>query len=181
MAFLTNAYAKLMSGKLVRSINFELMGISSRLRRKTREISDVTNVFTRQERSMKQALQAQCQAISMGGFLGVNTMPLSMMGPGAMDAQNLFSVYGSLDKDSLAAISLAQQTAQMQYQQSLTLWQNQFEQEKEMVLSQLKDEEEDLQIQKENLESRLKLAEAEYKAYSDREDKEAQSVAPKQA
>lgn len=53
MGFLMGAYGKLMTGKLVRDIQFQMLGIQSRLRRVTREIGDKTKMYEAQERNME--------------------------------------------------------------------------------------------------------------------------------
>ena len=60
----------------------------------------------------------------------------------------------------------------------MAMMQDQFDQMREMMLQPLKDLEEDLQSQKDNLESRVKIAEAEYEAKKKEEDAGVKSLAP---
>ena len=53
-----------------------------------------------------------------------------------------------------------------------------FEMQREAMLQPLKDLEDDLQTQKDNLESRIKIAQAEYDAKKDEEKQGAQGMKP---
>jgi hypothetical protein len=71
-----------------------------------------------------------------------------------------------------------QQQAQMQFVQSQNYYQNIMEMQKEADLQALKDLEEDLQTEKDNLESRLKIAQNEYDAKKEEEKQGAQNLKP---
>ena len=49
MGFLSGAYGKLMAGKLVRQIQYQLTGVQSQLRRVTKEVGDMEKMFTAKE------------------------------------------------------------------------------------------------------------------------------------
>ena len=66
----------------------------------------------------------------------------------------------------------------MQYAQAQSMWQNTFEMMKQADLQALKDLEDSLQIEKDNLESRLKIAQQEYEAYKQEEKADAKGLVP---
>ena len=66
MGFLNGAYGKLMAGKLVRDLQYQMTSVQSRLRRVTREIGQKEKMYQAQERNMKQAMQSQMQAAMWG-------------------------------------------------------------------------------------------------------------------
>ena len=85
------------------------------------------------------------------------------------------AAFSGIDPNQYAKFS---QMAQMKYAQSNAMWQNMFEMQRDSVLQALKDEEDDLQTQKDNLESRIKIAQAEYDAKKDEEKQGAQGLKP---
>ena len=85
------------------------------------------------------------------------------------------NAFSGIDSNQYAQYS---QMVQMKYAQSNAIWQNMFEMQREAMLQPLKDLEDDLQTQKDNLESRIKIAQAEYDAKKDEEKQGAQSLKP---
>ena len=83
--------------------------------------------------------------------------------------------FSGMDANKYAQFS---QAVQMSYAQSNAIWQNMFEMQREAMLQPLKDLEDDLQTQKDNLESRIKIAQAEYDAKKDEEKQGAQGMKP---
>lgn len=59
MGFLSGAYGKLMAGKLVRDLQYQMTSVQSRLRRVTREIGDMEKNMQAQERNMNAQFQNQ--------------------------------------------------------------------------------------------------------------------------
>lgn len=173
MGFLSGAYGKLMAGKLVRDIQFQMTSVQSRLRRVTREIGQKEKMYQAQERNMKQAMQAQMQ-YALQGAAGM------MMGQSAgnMDINAVMGMWGGMSQQQMSAYSAISQQIQMQFMQSQTMWQNMFEMQREADLQALKDLEEDLQVEKDNLESRLKIAQGEYEAKKEEEKQGAQNLKP---
>jgi hypothetical protein len=205
MGFLSGAYGKLMAGKLVRDIQYRMTSVQSRLRRITREIDLKTKMYQSQDRNMKFILQQQMQNFQQNAVLGVINnggyqLPngatisineaqanqlgmLSYMGYSAMSGSNISNLitggnFGTLDSTVSTLYSTIQQQAQMQYATSQTLYQNFSEMQKEADLEALKDEEEDLQTEKDNLESQLQIAKAEYDAKKEEEKDGAKNLAP---
>ena len=172
MGFLMGAYGKLMTGKLVRDIQFQMIGIQSRLRQVTREIGDKTKMYEAQERNMKSQMQAQMQA-AIFGYMGMNPgMQVGMMNP-------MMLLGGSgLDGNQMNQYAMYSQMVQMQYSQAQSMWQNMFEMQKQADLQALKDLEDSLQIENDNLKSRLQIAQQEYEAYKQEEKADAKSIVP---
>lgn len=170
MGFLSGAYGKLMAGKLVRQIQYQLTGVQSQLRRVTKEVGDMEKMFTAQERNMKAQMQSQ-----------MNTSVFNLMqgsGFGAFDQSNMLNVVNGMSQEQFSKYSMYNQYIQQQYAMAQSAWQDMFEMQRESVLQPLKDLEDDLQTQKDNLESRLKLAEQDYEAKKKEEQAGAKSFTP---
>lgn len=157
MGFLSGAYGKLMAGKLVRDLQYQMTSVQSRLRRVTREIGDMEKNMQSQERNLKAQMQSQMQASVFGA--------MSRAGVGGFDPT--YSLY-----------SMIQQQVQQQYSMAQSMWQNMFEMEREAQLQPLKDLEDSLQTEKDNLESRLKIAQAEYDAKKEEEKAGVKGLTP---
>lgn len=171
MGFLMGAYGKLMTGKLVRDIQFQMLGIQSRLRRVTREIGDKTKMYEAQERNMKSQMQAQMQA-SIYGYMGIDPM----FAQGNMSNPAFWQNAGlTMDMNKYAQYS---QMVQMQFAQANAMWQNVFEMQKEADLQALKDLEDSLQLENDNLKTRLEIAKNEYEAFKQEEKADAKSIMP---
>ena len=196
MGFLMGAYGKLMTGKLVRDIQFQMIGIQSRLRRVTREIADKTKMYEAQERNMRNRMQTQMQNV-MYGWAYSQGMPMAVPGSGQMGlnafgqqlvdgtAANCFALagggsgyanFGAFNSNQMQQYSAMQQMVQMQFAQANSLWQNSFEMQKEADLQALKDLEDSLQLENDNLKSRLQLAQQEYEAYKQEEKADSKSI-----
>ena len=169
MGFLNGAYGKLMAGKLVRDLQYQMTSVQSRLRRVTREIGQKEKMYQAQERNMKQAMQSQMQA-AMWGYMGIS--PMDMRGLDPATAQQLF---GNVDSTKY---SFAMQMVQTQYATAQNVYQQMFEMQREADLQALKDLEEDLQTEKDNLESRLQIAKQEYDAKKEEEKDGAKGLQP---
>ena len=191
MGFLMGAYGKLMAGKRMRSIQYQLTTVQSRLRRVTREIGDKEKDYAAQERNMKQMSQMQMQN-AMAGRLALwaqdtsnpDMARMAQIWGAGMFGGNMFGgdAFEGIDSRAqtsfMTAYSAMQQSIQMQYAASQKLWQDTFEMQKEADLQALKDLEEELQIEKDNLESQLKIAQADYEANKEMEKQGAQNLKP---
>lgn len=170
MGFLSGAYGKLMAGKLVRQIQYQLTGVQSKLRRVTKQVGDMEKMFSAQERNMKTQMQSQ-----------MNTSVFNLMGYsgfGAFDPSNMAGVTSGMSQEQFSKYSMANQMIQQQYAMAQSVWQDMFEMQREAVLQPLKDLEDDLATEKDNLESRLKLAESDYEAKKKEEQAGAKSFTP---
>ena len=170
MGFLSGAYGKLMAGKLVREIQYQLTGVQSKLRRVTRQVGDMEKMFSTQERNMKAQMQSQMNS-SVFGLMGYS-------GFGQFDSSNPLGVTSGMSQSDFAQYSMNNQRLQLQYSMAQSAWQDMFEMQRESMLQPLKDLEDDLQTQKDNLESRLKLAESDYEAKKKEEQAGAKSFTP---
>ncbi len=169
MGFLNGAYGKLMAGKLVRDLQYQMTSVQSRLRRVTREIGKKDKMFQAQQRNMKQALQSQMQYAAYG-----------MMSKMGIDPSGLMNnpLGQTIDNNMMSAYSMCMQQAQMQYMNSISMYEQMFEMQKDADLQALKDLEEDLQSEKDNLESRLQIAKQEYEAKKEEEKDGAKGLQP---
>ena len=170
MGFLSGAYGKIMAGKLVRQIQYQLTGVQSQLRRVTKQVGDMEKMFTAQERNMKAQMQSQMNS-SVFGYM-------SMAGFGQFDPSNMAGVVNGMSQEDFSKYSMFQQSVQQQYAMAQSVWQDMFEMQREAALEPLKDLEDDLSTQKDNLESRLKLAEQDYEAKKKEEQAGAKSFTP---
>ena len=173
MGFLMGAYGKLMAGQRMRSIQYQLTTIQSRIRRVTREIGDKEKMYQTQERNMKQAMQAQMQYALMG-YAG---LPAGMQA-GMLESMTADQLWGGMSKDDMMGYQAFSQLVQMRFMQTQTMWQNMFELQKNADLQALKDIEDDLQLEKDSLESQLKIAQADYEANKEMEKQGAQNLKP---
>ena len=189
MGFLMGAYGKLMAGQRMRNIQFQLTTVQSRLRRITKEIGEKEKLYQSQERNMKTMMQAQMQNYTMMGLMNLSQQGGEVGAIASVYGQNMLYGYGAAGFDGLnlgtqamqnfsTAYSMIQQQAQMQYMLSNNMWQDMFEMQKQADLQALKDIQDDLEIEKENLESQLKIADADYKANKDMEKQGAESLKP---
>lgn len=176
MGFLMGAYGKLMAGKYLRNLQYELMNVTSQHRKVARQLGDMQKMMSSQKRNMQAMMQSQMQYGQMGLmaalFPGMAQNGMNPLGFVAM-AQN-----GQFDQQSYMYYTSQQQQMQQQFAMANSMWENMFEMQQESMLQPLKDLEEDLQIQKDNLESRIKVAETEYNAYKEEEKAGAQNLKP---
>lgn len=170
MGFLSGAYGKLMAGKLVRSLQYEMTRVQSQLRRATREIGNMEKMFSAQERNIKQQMQASMQQSIFGAWGGLfNGNAPDMNDPAALK---------DINPTIMQQFSAYQQRQQYQFTMAQSQWQNTFEMMREAQLEPLRDLEDDLQTQKDNLESRLKVAQAEYDAKKEEEKQGVKGITP---
>lgn len=170
MGFLSGAYGKLMAGKLVRDLQYQMTSVQSRLRRVTREIGDMEKNMQAQERNLKAQMQSQMQASVFGA--------MSRAGVGGFDPTNMLGVTSGMTSEQYSLYSVIQQQVQQQYSMAQSMWQNMFEMQREAQLQPLKDLEDSLQTEKDNLESRLKIAQAEYDAKKEEEKAGVKGLTP---
>ena len=181
MGFLMGAYGKLMAGQRMRNIQFQLTTVQSRLRRITKEIGLKEKMYQSQERNMKTQLQNQMYAgmyTELANTPGMEQYAQLMMGTMMGMSMSNPSLLQGLNTQQSSTYAMIQQNYQMMFMQSQNMWQNMFEMQKEADLQALKDVEEDLQIEKDNLESQLKIAQADYEANKEMEKQGAQNLKP---
>lgn len=201
MGFLSGAYGKLQAGRLVRDIQHQLTSVNRRIRRVTRDMHQKQKMYQSQERNMKLQMQNQMRtyigvglqnliqsenvqknpelAAQLGVYgsmfgMAVNGGNLSNMGAGLLGSCGDMSVMSQASN----MYSWVQQDAQMRYTQAMTMWENMHEMQEQADLDALKDLEEDLQSEKDSLESRLAIAKEEYDAKKQEEKDGAKSLQP---
>lgn len=167
MGFLSGAFGKLMAGKYLRTLQFKATMVQSRLRQTTREIGRLDKMFSSREKQIKTGIAQQQQAYMYEANLLLKGM---CEGGPTNDTQVTSTNY--------AAYSAQQQKVQAWAAMANTYWEQMFEMEKESLLQPLKDLEEDLQSEKDNLESQIKIAQAEYDAKKEEEKAGAKTLAP---
>ena len=169
MGFLSGAYGKLMAGKLVRDLQYQMTSVQSRLRRVTRQVGDMEKMFQAQERTLKSSMMGQMNAATMAAMqkAGFN-----------VNSSNPLGSMTNMSSSDYTAFAAVQQQVQMQYSMAQSMWQNMFEMQRESMLEPLKDLEDSLQTEKDNLESRLKIAQAEYDAKKEEEKAGVKGLTP---
>ncbi len=165
MGFLSGAYGKLMAGKLVRDLQYQMTSVQSRLRRVTREVGDMEKMFQSQERNLRTQMQSQMQNSSYAMMFG-----MGILGNNGQIQQ--------MQNDQYQQYMMNQQAIQQQFAMAQNVWQDMFEMQRESALQPLKDLEESLQTEKDNLESRLKIAQAEYDAKKEEEKAGVKGMTP---
>ena len=90
----------------------------------------------------------------------------------------MLGVVNGMSQEQFSQYSMANQYFQQQYAMAQSAWQDMFEMQRESMLQPLKDLEDDLQTQKDNLESRLKIAQAEYDAKKEEEKAGVKGMTP---
>ncbi len=192
MGFLLGAYGKLMAGKRVRQLQARMMSVQSQLRRATRDIENMERSLNQQEKNLKYMNQSWMSNMMLGMSGGLQSSIF-----GALQKQfgnNLPMNGNSIDYSQLTSeqasymSSITQQmTTQFQYQQQAmqsalmqqnSMIENNFETYKELQLQPLKDLEEDLQLEKDSLESQIQLAQQDYEACKEMEKAGSKNLAP---
>lgn len=176
MGFLTGAYGKLIAGQHLRDLQNRLTQVTRQHRIMTREISNKEKNYRTYERNIKQGLQAQMQQKIWGGLagaLGVDPQTINMS-----NSESMYNMFGNMSKDQMTNYANVQQMAQYEFAQAQTIWQNLFESQRDQDLEALKDIQDDLETEKESLESQIKVAQAEYDAKKEEEKAGAKNIAP---
>ncbi len=156
MGFLSGAYGKLMAGRLVRQLQWQLTSVQSRLNRVTKQVGD-----------MEESLQRQERYYNMYNNNVFNQLRGGMMAGVSQNDPNSYNTY------LWSSQSLQQQ---MLYQQQMMA--EQFDMIRDAQLEPLKAIQEQLETQKDNLESRLELAKGQYEAKKKEEQDGAKNMVP---
>lgn len=190
MGFLLGAYGKQAAGSRMRSIQARMMRIQSRVRRVGRDIERMTKMLDRQEKSLiNQAtatVNAQKNMIQMGlmGAMYSNvdyaTAMQTMQGKDARtedisQAQTIAANIQSQFQQRISANNTSLDTMLAQQKQQI---EDQIEQLREQWLEPLKDEQDDLQSEKDMLEPQYQLAKQDYEACQKMEADGAKQMAP---
>lgn len=184
MGFLIGAFGKLMAGKRVRSLQVRMMSVQSQLRRATRDVADMEKYFTKLERDNKSQM-----SLFSTNFLASNQQMMTKLALERAGFANMDALIGCQNKEQLdryyqaMSMASAENAAQQQKIQSIVqitnaMMEAQIEAMKEAQLQPLKDLEEELQVEKDSLESQIQIAQADYEACKEMEKAGAKSMTP---
>ncbi len=187
MGFLLGAFGKLAAGQRMRNIQSRMMRVQARLRRASRDVSDMEKMIDRQEKAALNSLTAQSNAAMN---LAKSGLMSSIFGAGNASAimtkvqngsqlsteeSNSYSALMSQYNQQVSNMSATCETSAAMQKQQI---QDYFEQVREMQLNPLKDEEDLLQSEQDSLKTQLETASADYKACQDMEKNDAKLLAP---
>ena len=156
MGFLSGAYGKLMAGRLVRQLQWQLTSVQSRLNRVTKQIGDMEESLQRQERSYS--------------MYNMNVFNQIRAGMGSCVNQQ--------DTNSYNNYLMGVQSLQMQMQMQQSMMAEQFDMMRDAQLEPLKAIQEQLETRQANLESRLQIARQQQEAKQKEEQDGAKNMAP---
>lgn len=156
MGFLSGAYGKLMAGRLVRQLQWQLTSVQSRLNRVTKQVGD-----------MEKSLQSQQRAASMFNTNIYNQKRMEMM-----------AGVNQGDANSYTAFIMATGNLQQNMAMQQSMLAEQFDIMRDAQLEPLKAIQEQLETEKDNLESRLELAKGQYEAKKKEEQDGAKNMVP---
>ena len=169
------------------------MSVQSQLRRATRDVEQMEKFYNQQEKMSKMQMQSWMSSCMQGMQLGLNNSVWSQIGNkyglnmGNMGDPTVWAKINEQGEGNMIAALLQQansaNTVQMQamqsaMQQQMSLLENNLEMEKELQLQPLKDLEEDLQLEKDSLESQIQLAQQDYEACKEMEKAGSKNLAP---
>ena len=189
MGFLLGAFGKLAAGRRVRQLQAQMMRVQSRLRRATRDVSEMEKQLQRQEKDALNAVAAQGMAAkqnamsSLGTLLGGNfdqaqfntLQQKAAQGQLTSDEASTYNNMSSMYTQGSTTISAYNEQWISQMKQQVS---NSFEALRETQLEPLKDEEELLQTEKDSLESQIQIAQQDYEACKKMEQADAKNLAP---
>ncbi len=177
MGFLTGAYLKMSSAKTRLNLQNQLTRITMRMQRITRDMGRMERQLNMMQRNCKMTLQGQLQQALAGGQSQFQiymdpSNPNIFNNPNATEAEKQ-----NMDQ-ALRSYSIFQQAEMYRTSQAQAMWDDYFEQYREAMLEPLKDEEQALQMEKANIESRLKLTEGQEKAAEEMEKSSQKDFVP---
>lgn len=173
MGFLLGAFGKLAAGRRMRQIQSKMMRVQSRLRRATRQASDMEKMLQRQEKTMLNSISLTASAglLQAKGNLMASIFGTTNPQQIASSDSNLLAQFNQQSADMASKNEMAVSIQKQQIE-------DYFEYLRESMLEPLKDEEESLQTEKDSLESQLQIAQADYEACKKMEQSDAKNLAP---
>ena len=184
MGFLLGAYGKLMAGKRVRALQARMMNVQSQMRRATRQVADMEKYFTTMEKNMKNQMSLFSSNYMMQFQQSMANGALEVAGFGSMeellacDDKEKMNRYYQAMQGFATENAARQQQMQAALQMQNTMMETYIESQKEMMLQPLKDLEEDLQLEKDSLESQIQIAQADYEACKEMEKAGVKTLTP---
>ena len=173
MGFLLGAFGKLSAGRRKREIQSQLMGVQRRLRRASKDVANMDKQLQKAEQAEKNQLKAYINAaksqatsaLYKGLEIDGNNPDLKSLDQNAMLQYNT----------EVSKIGANADTYYAALEQQIT---EKYENLRDTQLEPLKQEEELLQTEQEQLNSQLKLAEEDYNACKDMEKDGAKNLKP---
>lgn len=189
MGFLLGAFGKLAAGRRVRQLQAKMMRVQSKLRRVTRQVESVSKMLETQKKVALNNLTAtqnlansQCsQALAL--TYGVDSTSSSLLGL-TYDGTTTSTM---TDEEKQKYInyqlySTALSNAKAQNEASITMQKNEIEEKyanlEDALLEPLQQEEDELETEKESLESQIQIAQNDYEACKEMEKAGAKTMAP---
>ncbi len=187
MGFLLGAFGKLSAGRRMRQLQARMMRVQSRARRVTRDVEKMEKLLQRQEKSELNSLTMYSNAIYNAAQQ--NLLQTNIQGFGTIQELQGQWANGQIDDKAREAMvaaqsQMSQMLAQSKAQNDMMAAQmkqqieDKYEMLREQMLEPLKDEEEELQTEKDSLESQYEIAKNDYEACKKMEGADAKNLAP---
>ena len=175
MGFLLGAFGKLQAGRRARDLQARLMRVSTQHRRAQRQVAEMTKALNNQKQAETNAMNMYTQWLKMGVQSQLQATFPAMGGNNGTamteEQQQQFSQYQY-------ALQMGNARAEMMTSMMKQQIEEKYETMNDMMLEPLKMEEESLAMEKDSLETQLKIAEADYKACKEMEAADAKNLAP---
>ncbi len=168
MGFLSGAYGKIMAGKLVRQLQWQLTSVQSRLNRVTKQVGDMEQNFQRMERMENLRNTSLFNAMRSGMMSNMQFA----------NNPELAAQYQEQASKEYNNYLMGVQSLQQGFAMEQAMCAEQFDIMREAQLEPLKALEDQLQTEKDNLESRLELAKGQYDAKKKEEQDGAKNMVP---
>ncbi len=184
MGFLLGAFGKQMAGTRYRSLQARLMHISSRARRVHNSLDRLQKSIERDKKRELNALSAQNTAANMTAQQQLNAVLqgiLPSLGLGT-DAKSMTTdqqaAYNAKYNEANAAYQMSKAHMDMQIAAEKQRIEDYYDDYQESLIEPLKMEEEELQSEKERLESQVTMAKQDYEACQKMEQADAKMLQP---
>lgn len=178
MGFLLGAFGKQTSGSYMRSLQARLMKINSRARRAARDVKRMEDMINRQQKFMINSLQTQAQAADVLATQNLQAQMMSNWNNGTQVTSDNSAQYNKDYSDFSQALSNVKATNAVMLSQQKQQIEDYFEAMKENQLEPLRDLEEELQSEKDSLESQIQIAKQDYDACKEMEKDGAKQMKP---
>lgn len=207
MGVLLGGFGKQMAGKRVRSLQARMMRVQAQLRRATRDIANMEKMIQTQEKNLKNSLKMAASvfgnvmqaAVTANTYKqqqdiyrqyyeqgvdanGNPTFNLKKDANGnqytSQDVTNAMTMMQQQNAQQSAATNVINQMMQMSMAQSEQMIDSQIELMRQAQLEPLKDLEDELQTEKDSLESQIQLAQADYEACKEMEKASIKNMTP---
>lgn len=180
MGFLLGAFGKLQAGARYRSLQAQMMRVSSRLRRAQRDVANMEKMLDRQQKSMTNAISYQSMAavnVAQQDLWSKNMAAYDGVDPSTLDKEQQ-TAYTTAQGNFNQLFAQAKTSIEMQAAMKKEQIENYFQAIRDTQLEALKDEEDALQSEKETLETQIQIAKQDYDACKEMEKQDAQMLKP---